>query len=166
MSSQVLSSQMLLWLCLALSEVMNCFQNREWERINYTLLNKNIIKNNSLHFSYYCAFLLSGGTMIFQGYHEFKITSPLALWNRLKVHYPPLFLKEETEAWRGPRACTGSHREPGSLSPCQLELSPQNVLPLPAGRALPIRVVSFSQALPHGTDTLKASPVDKPWGHR
>lgn len=50
MRTLVLSSQMVLWLCLPLSEGMNCTQNREWERINYTQLNRNIIKNNPLHF--------------------------------------------------------------------------------------------------------------------
>lgn len=112
----VLSNPMLLWSCLALSEVMNCFQNREWERINYSPLNKNTIKNNSLHFSYYWAFLLSWGTMIFQGYHEFKVTLPLALWNRYDVHYPPLFMEEEPEAGGGPRAHSESQREPRSHS--------------------------------------------------
>ena len=70
--AEVLSSQMLLRLCLASSEVMNCFLNREWKRINYTSSNKNIIKNNPSHFPYYCAFLLSRGTVIFQGYQSLK----------------------------------------------------------------------------------------------
>lgn len=40
-----LSSRMLLRWCLAVSELMNCFQNWDSERINYAQLGKNIIKN-------------------------------------------------------------------------------------------------------------------------
>lgn len=75
------------------------------------------------------------------------------------MHYPPLFVEEETEAWGGPGACPESQQEPKSpYSSCQAELFPLDALPLPVRRGLLIRVVSFSQAPLHWTDALKASP--------
>lgn len=54
--------------------------------------------------------------MIFQGYPEFKRTLPLACGNSEDVHYSPLTVEEETEAWGGPGACVESQQKARSLS--------------------------------------------------